>query len=166
READLMQNVVTSRHQGLFLLPAGVIPPNPAELLSSPRLKSIIVEAETAFDLVIVDSPPVLSFTDGPLLGSLCEGAVIIIQSGAIRTPSALRTIGRLMESRTNLLGAILTKFDAKKVGYDSAYYYYSYAERGAYAYREKAVPDRESLRRKVHLFSAGNEANSISKAE
>lgn len=157
REAELMQNIVASRHDGLFLLPAGVIPPNPAELLSSPRLKSVIAEAETAFDLVIVDSPPVLSFTDAPLLGSLCEGAVIIIQSGAIRTPSATRTIGRLLESQTNLLGAILTKFDAKKVGYDNAYYYYNYAEKGAYAYRENQIPDRESVRRKVHLFSDNN---------
>lgn len=157
REAELMQNIVASRHDGLFLLPAGVIPPNPAELLSSPRLKSVIAEAEAAFDLVIVDSPPVLSFTDAPLLGSLCEGAVIIIQSGAIRTPSATRTIGRLLESQTNLLGAILTKFDAKKVGYDNAYYYYNYAEKGAYAYRENQIPDRESVRRKVHLFSDNN---------
>lgn len=154
READLMQNVVASRHESLFLLPAGVIPPNPAELLSSPRLKHLINEAEAAFDLVIVDSPPVLSFTDAPLLGSLCEGAVIIIQSGSIRTPSATRTIGRLLESQSNLLGAILTKFDAKKVGYDNAYYYYNYAEKGAYAYRENQISDRESVRRKVHLFS------------
>ncbi|QYJ00051.1 polysaccharide biosynthesis tyrosine autokinase [Thalassovita mediterranea] len=158
READLMQNIVASRHDGLFLLPAGVIPPNPAELLSNPRLKSIIAEAEVAFDLVVVDSPPVLSFTDAPLLGSICEGAVIIIQSGVIRTPSATRTIGRLLESQTNLLGAILTKFDAKKVGYDSADYYYNYSGNAAYAYREKEIPDRESIRRKVHLFSDTND--------
>lgn len=166
REAELMQNVVASRHDGLFLLPAGVIPPNPAELLSSPRLKSVISEAESAFDIVIVDSPPVLSFTDAPLLGSLCEGSVLIIQSGSIRTPSATRTIGRLLESRSNLLGAILTKFDAKKVGYDSAYYYYSYSQKGAYAYREKAIPDKESIRRKVHLFSDGDQTSTVRDAE
>jgi polysaccharide biosynthesis transport protein len=154
REAELMQNVVASRHQGLYLLPAGVIPPNPAELLSNPRMKSLIIEAETAFDLVIVDSPPVLSFTDAPLLGSLCQGTIMVIQAGNIRTPSAKRTVGRLLESRANLLGAILTKFDAKKVGYDSAYYYYTYGRKGAYAYRAEAIPDKESMRRKVHLFS------------
>ncbi|RIJ29203.1 GumC family protein [Henriciella algicola] len=166
READLLDNIVASRHQGLFLLPAGVIPPNPAELLSSPRLKAVIAEAEQAFDIVLVDSPPVLSFTDAPLLGSLCEGAAIIIQSGAIRTPQATRTIGRLMESHSNLLGAILTKFDAKKVGYDSAYYYYSYSAKGAYAYREPAIPNKESIRRKVHLFSDSDSAPQIFDSE
>ncbi|WP_018147482.1 GumC family protein [Henriciella marina] len=165
REASLLENIVNSRHDGLFLLPAGVIPPNPAELLSNPRLKSIIAEAEQAFDLVLVDSPPVLSFADGPILGSLCEGSVIIIQSGAIRTPQALRTIGRLMESRTNLLGAILTKFDAKKVGYDSAYYY-DYSGQGAYAYQQGKVSDSESAKRKIHLFSDANETPPYRDAE
>lgn len=154
REAELENNIVESRHDGLYLLPAGVIPPNPAELLSNPRLKSIIEEAEQMFDLVLVDSPPVLSFTDAPLLGSICEGTVVIIQSGAIRTPQVVRTIGRLMESRTNVLGVILTKFDAKKVGYNSDYYYYHYGK-GAYAYDQKQLSAKESRQRKIHLFSA-----------
>lgn len=157
QESRLIDEVVRSSTPGLSILPSGVVPPNPAELLSGPRLKSLIAEAEAHFDIVVVDSPPVLSFADGPLLGAVCEGALIVIESGSIRRPTVERTINRLLESRTNLLGAVLMKFDAKKAGYEYGYYYqyggYSYGG-GASAYVEDKS-SKASARRKVHIASA-----------
>ncbi|MEL7111015.1 MAG: polysaccharide biosynthesis tyrosine autokinase [Pseudomonadota bacterium] len=127
---DLIDHVVQTKTDGLSLLPSGVIPPNPAQLLSGPRLREIVEEAEQHFDIVVVDSPPVLSFTDSPRLGAAVEGAVVVIQCGLIRSPSALRTVSQLYESRTNVLGAVLTKFDAKKAGYEYSQYYSSYGYR------------------------------------
>ncbi|MEO0550726.1 MAG: polysaccharide biosynthesis tyrosine autokinase [Pseudomonadota bacterium] len=153
RDAELANEVVNSSTEGLYLLPAGIIPPNPAELLASPKLQSLISEAEEQFDLVVVDSPPVLSFADSPILGSICEGALVVIQSGSIRTPSAVRTVGRLMESHTNVLGTVLSKFDSKKAGYEYGYYYYGQSSK-AYKYTERAVPNKASLQRKIRIFS------------
>ncbi|MEM9571904.1 MAG: polysaccharide biosynthesis tyrosine autokinase [Pseudomonadota bacterium] len=132
----LHDHVVRSKTEGLSILPSGVIPPNPAQILSGPRLREIIEAAEQLFDLVIIDSPPVLSFTDSPRLGSVVEGALIVVQAGSIRTPAAKRTVAQMFDARTNVLGGVLTKFDAKKAGYEYSYYYSSYGRR-AYAYVE-----------------------------
>ena len=152
REAQLAENVVSSRTEGLFLLPAGIVPPNPAELLSSPRLKSLIAEAEELFDIVLIDSPPVLSFADAPLLGSIAEAAVVVIQSGHIRTPAVARTVSRMLESNTHVIGALLTKFDIKQAGYDYGYYSYAYGST-TYSYMERQVSDNASSRRKIRIF-------------
>ncbi|MEP1143690.1 MAG: polysaccharide biosynthesis tyrosine autokinase [Henriciella sp.] len=148
----LHDHVVASKTPGLSILPSGVVPPNPAEILSGPRLREIIEAAEQMFDIVIVDSPPVLSFTDSPRLGSIVEGALVVVQAGSIRTPAVQRTIARMLEARTNMLGAVLTKFDAKNAGYEYSYYYSSYG-RQAYAYVENGKSDRS--RRKVLIEAA-----------
>ena len=152
QDSRLVDEVVRSNTSGLSILPSGVVPPNPAELLSGPRLKHVIEEAEASFDLVIVDSPPVLSFADGPLLGAVCEVALLVIEAGSIRRPSVERTIYRLLESRTNLLGAILMKFDAKQAGYDD--YYTAYGGAAA-AYIEDASRKSGSSRRKIRITAA-----------
>lgn len=151
----LDQHIVQSKIDGLSILPSGVIPPNPAQLLSGPRLREIIEEAEEAFDIVVVDSPPVLSFTDSPRLGSVVEGALVVVQSGLIRTPSAQRTVSQLYESRTNLLGAVLTKFDAKKAGYEYSNYYSSYGYR---AYASVEYNPKKQSKRQVMIEARADE--------
>ena len=146
----LSDHVVKSQTEGLSILPAGSVPPNPAQLLSGPRLREIIQEAESLYDLVIVDSPPLLGFTDGPRLGSVLQGALVVIQSGIIRTHAAKRTVAQLYESHTNIIGVVLTKFDAKKAGYQYGDYYSTYGG-SAYAYVEK----KRDSRRKILIESA-----------
>lgn len=154
----LHDHVVRSKTEGLSILPSGTVPPNPAQLLSGPRLREIIEAAEQLFDIVIVDSPPVLSFTDSPRLGSVVDGALIVVQAGLIRTPAAKRTVTQMYEARTNVLGGVLTKFDAKKAGYEYSYYYSSYG-RDAYAYVES---DKKSdAKRKVLIEAAVDEDES-----
>lgn len=155
---DLQEHVVRSKTDGLSVLPAGVVPPNPAQLLSGVRLGEIIREAEGLFDVVIVDSPPLLSFTDSPRLGAAVAGALVVIQSGLVRTPAAKRTVSQLFESRTNIIGCVLTKFEAKRAGYDYSYYYSSYG-RDASAYIESN--NRSDKKRKILIESADDAAAS-----
>ncbi len=144
---DMMSEVCKSdKVEGLSLLPVGAIPPNASELLSGRRLKEILQEAEDNFEIVIVDTPPVLSFSDSPILGSLCKGVLIVVQSGRNRTPDVMRTINRMRDSQSNVIGALLTKFDAKKDGY-----YYSY-----YGYGAQEKPDKNNrveVFKKISLF-------------
>jgi capsular exopolysaccharide synthesis family protein len=72
-QASLESAVVDGRIPNVSLLPSGTTPPNPAELLANDRLNEIIREAEDQYDVVVVDSPPVLGFADGPLLGAACK---------------------------------------------------------------------------------------------
>jgi capsular exopolysaccharide synthesis family protein len=126
----------------LFLLPSGPIPPNPAELLASGRFKEILEEALTKFDHIIIDSPPVLGLADAPMLASSTEGTLMVIEAGAIRRAAALNAVNRLRASDARLMGAILTKFNALKVGYGYGYGY-GYGE-DAYAYREGDSPKKQ----------------------
>ncbi|MEA3009031.1 MAG: polysaccharide biosynthesis transport protein [Sphingomonadales bacterium] len=126
----------------LFLLPSGPIPPNPAELLASGRFKEILDEALQRFDHIIIDSPPVLGLADAPMLASSTEGTLMVIEAGAIRRAAALNAVNRLRASDARLMGAILTKFNALKVGYGYGYGY-GYGE-DAYAYREGDSPKKQ----------------------
>lgn len=154
----LSSHVVRSNTPGLSILPAGVVPPNPAQLLSGPRLREIIETAEKYYDIVIVDSPPLLSFADSPRLGSVVEAAVVVVQAGLIRTPAAKRTVAQLYEARTNIVGGILTKFDAKRAGYDYQYYYSTTYGRDSYAYVE--TESSKDKRRKILIEAASNEGD------
>jgi polysaccharide biosynthesis transport protein len=126
----------------LFLLPSGPIPPNPAELLASGRFKEILDEALTRFDHIVIDSAPVLGLADAPMLASSVEGTLMVIEAGAIRRAAALNSVNRLRASDARLMGAILTKFNALKVGYGYGYGY-GYGE-DAYAYREGDQPKKQ----------------------
>jgi capsular exopolysaccharide synthesis family protein len=126
----------------LFLLPSGPIPPNPAELLATGRFREILEEALTRFDHVIIDSPPVLGLADAPMLASITEGTLMVIEAGAIRRAAALNAVNRLRASEARLMGAVLTKFNALKVGYGYGYGY-GYGE-DAYAYREGDSPKKQ----------------------
>ena len=158
----LSDHIVRSSTPGLSVLPAGVIPPAPAQLLSGPRLREIISAAKSDYDIVIVDSPPILNFADGPRLGSIVDGALMVVQSGLIRTPAARRTIIQLSEARTNIVGCMLTKFDTKSHGYDYGYYYAPYGS-GAKSYI--AADPKRDIKRKV-LINAADEDSRADEAE
>jgi capsular exopolysaccharide synthesis family protein len=126
----------------LFLLPSGQVPPNPAELLASGRLKHVLKEVTAIFDYVIIDGPPVLGLADAPLLGSLCEGTLMVIETGAIRRAAALNAINRLRMADARIMGGILTKFNATKSGYGYGYGY-GYGE-DVYAYGQGDEPKKQ----------------------
>ena len=95
----LRDHVLTTQFDNLWLMPCGPMPPNPAELLASPRFKAIIAEAASEFDMVIVDGPPVLGLADAPLLGAVCRGTLMVVESGKTRTKAAVEAINRLKAS-------------------------------------------------------------------
>jgi capsular exopolysaccharide synthesis family protein len=131
----LQEAIQPTEHEGLYLLPAGPIPPNPAELLASGRLSSILEQAASMFDYVVVDGPPVLGLADAPLLSFHCEGIVMIVESGAIRRAAALNAVNRLRAADARIMGGVLTKFSATKSGYGYGYGY-GYGD-DQYTYRE-----------------------------
>jgi capsular exopolysaccharide synthesis family protein len=152
----LREAVIASPTPNLYLLPVGVMPPNPAELLASGPFGQIISEASEFFDCVIVDSPPILGFADAPVMASHCEASLIVFASRSVQRPLAERAVGRLAGVRANVVGAILTKFDVSTAGYGYGYGYgYDYAQGYGYG-RDKdrrSVQSEVSARRRVSLF-------------
>lgn len=116
----------------LFVITSGPLPPNPAELVSSTKMVSLLSLAAEKFDQVIIDGPPVLGLADAPLLGSIADATVMVVESGSTRRDFARGAIKRLLGTRTHLLGGVLTKVQARGQSYDyysSHYYQYGGAE-------------------------------------
>ncbi|MGN6590770.1 MAG: GumC family protein [Sphingomicrobium sp.] len=123
----LNDHVVETQHRSLWLLPSGPLPPNPADLLSTGRIRKIIAEAREAFDLVVIDGPPTLGLADAPLLASAAGSALFVIESGKTRTRAAIEALNRLEATGTRLVGAALTKSQDSGDGYGYAGYGYGY---------------------------------------
>jgi succinoglycan biosynthesis transport protein ExoP len=144
----LEKHVLKTQFENLSLLPCGPLPPNPAELLASTRLKAILADAVGKFDMVIVDGPPVLGLADAPLLSGVCRATLLVVESGRTRTKAALDAIRRLKASGGNLVGAVLTKFRAQSHGYGYGYGYgyepYRYGGVGSRDREIKLIAQRE----------------------
>src|SRR5690606_34801780 len=79
--AEVAQSVVrTLDIPGLEVLPCGPRPPNPAELLASPRFSDLLAWAETVYDQILVDGPPSLAASDSALIGRLVDGVVLVVR--------------------------------------------------------------------------------------
>ena len=93
----------------LFLLPSGAIPENPSELLSSPRMKLLVDELKQQFDLVIIDSPPVLPVVDALLLTELADTVLLVARHGVTEQASLTRAFQMLtMRSRPESVAVLL----------------------------------------------------------
>jgi capsular exopolysaccharide synthesis family protein len=112
----------------LYAITSGPLPPNPAELVSSPKMVSLLALAAEKFDQVIIDGPPVLGLADAPLLGNLAEATVLVIEASGTRRDFARGAVKRLRATQSHLIGAILSKVESRgsSYGYHS-YYYYQY---------------------------------------
>lgn len=112
----------------LAFIASGPLPPNAADLLGGSRLVSLLSIGLEVFDLIIIDGPPVLGLADAQLLSSAASGTLFVVAAGATRKALVRGSIRRLQLSRGSLIGAVLTKYDAKLGGYEYAYAYdYNY---------------------------------------
>jgi capsular exopolysaccharide synthesis family protein len=111
---------------GLFLLPSGPIPPNPAELLHTERFKRILEEAASKFDKVMLDSPPVGAVSDALVLSGLADGVVVVLKAFQSDRAMAKHMLRALRDVRAKLLGGILNNvdLDRRQYGYYQGYYY------------------------------------------
>jgi len=117
----------------LSLLPVGSFTGSPAELLSSVRLGAIVAEAAAHYDQVVLDGPPVLGLADAPLLGSVAEGTVVVVESRKTRTNTIHEMIRRLDEAGASVLGIVLTKIARSSGSYGYQYQYqYDRASEGS----------------------------------
>jgi len=115
-EADLQPSGV----EGLTLLTSGPIPPNPAELLAAGRMQALLRDLEAQFDVVVIDSSPVLAVTDAVALSPRVSGLLLVVRAGRVGGHQVRRALSALAAVKANLLGVVLdaVKNDARKGGY------------------------------------------------
>ncbi|HZF41163.1 MAG TPA: polysaccharide biosynthesis tyrosine autokinase [Blastocatellia bacterium] len=111
----------------LYVLPCGPIPPNPAELISSNRMKELLRELGQRFDHILIDSPPMVSVTDPVILSTMVDGSILVVQAGRSTRELARRARRELARVGARVFGVVLNNVDVRREGYDY-YDYYRYA--------------------------------------
>jgi tyrosine-protein kinase Etk/Wzc len=131
RKTTLRKILRTTEIKHLYVIPVGIIPPNPSELLSQENLSNFLNEMRAQFDYILLDSPPVLPITDAQLLGRLADATFIVIELGETKLPAAEHAINQLRNVNVNVAGAIINKIKPSTgYGYyDYNYYYYYYSD-------------------------------------
>jgi capsular exopolysaccharide synthesis family protein len=135
-EAEMLNLIIQHTESGLNLLPSGAIPPNPAELLGSDQMRRLLNTLELTFDHIIIDSPPVGSFTDGVLASTLVDGVLLVVHSGKTSRSIARRTRQILQDVGAKVFGVVLNNVNLREHDY---YYYQSYQSNSYYKTDQEA---------------------------
>ena len=109
---------------GLTFMASGPIPPNPAELLAGPKMLSLLTVASQKFDLVVIDGPPVSGLADAPLLSSMAEGTLLVVDVGGTGRGAARAALKRLHFARAQMIGVMANKVDMSGRAYGYGYGY------------------------------------------
>lgn len=128
--------LVATDQPGLSVLLSGPLPPSPTELIASKRMQALLDELSDKFDLVVIDSPPVLGLADAPLMAALSDGLILVVEADRGRRGALKLALRRLRAMRPVILGAVLTKFDASRLANRYSDYsgneYYQYEPEGS----------------------------------
>ncbi len=135
--------------KGLDILPSGSRPTDPAELLGSPRLSQLLAWAESVYDLILIDSPPILATTDTAIIGRLIDGVILVVQPAKNRRRLVMRVVERLGMMKIPLLGLVVNRTGSEEdhgyYGYRSYGYGYEYNSSEGYGLDESADSPKDS---------------------
>jgi succinoglycan biosynthesis transport protein ExoP len=128
----------------IWLIPCGPVPPNPVELLNSSKMKNMLEEVGQVFDIVLLDSPPMLAVIDPVIISSITDSVVLVLRGGKTRRKPFLAAVEELRKARTNILGVVFNAADLSKEG---SYYtkYYHYHKYGLYG-EDRETPTQDHI--------------------
>jgi polysaccharide biosynthesis transport protein len=129
-DSDLFATIQQDEASKVYLLASGPVPPNPAELLGSEQMTILMGKLERTFTHIVVDSPPIASFTDGVLVGSLVDGVILVVHSGKSSRQVIKRSKELLQNVGAKIFGVVLNNVNLKA---QNSYYYQSYYSQNYY---------------------------------
>ncbi|MBG9978574.1 CpsD/CapB family tyrosine-protein kinase [Ruoffia tabacinasalis] len=118
------QVVQKSNELGLYFLPSGPIPPNPAELIGSPQMSVLMADLRENFDMVIYDTPPILSVTDAQILATRVDGVIMVARQNFARKDNVREAKEALDNVKANILGFVINNVPFEE---GKGYGYYAY---------------------------------------
>ncbi|MEG2678747.1 MAG: CpsD/CapB family tyrosine-protein kinase [Oscillospiraceae bacterium] len=135
---------VQTKYPNLAIIPSGHIPPNPAELLASERMKVLLEVASQHFDYIFIDAPPVSVVTDAAVLANVVHGYVLVVRAGMTPMESLRSVVLKMEQFGAHILGFVLNDLDAKSGSYKySGYSYNKYKYHQGYRnYYSQAAPN------------------------
>lgn len=119
---EILEQVIPTEIENLYLMPCGPLPPNPAELLGSPQMAALIETLKSEADVLLFDSPPVLAVADAAILARTCDATLLVVQTGLTKARVLARAKNQITQAGGHLLGAVLNRVSFSRDGY---YYYY-----------------------------------------
>lgn len=133
-EGKLDDAIKSTEIPGLFILPCGPVPPNPAELLHTKAFGELLNRLGERFDRILLDTPPVGAVADAVVLSTQVDGVVLVLKSGQTNRELARRTVRVLKDVKANIYGAVLNDVNLEAGKYGDYYYgyiyrYYGYGE-------------------------------------
>ena len=132
-QAEVSDIMYKTQEADMVVMFAGVVPPNPAELLGQKRFESLISSARKVYDYIIIDAPPLGSVIDSAIIAKQCDAAVLVIAANTISHKFAKVVKEQLEKSECPILGVVLNKVDMKQNKYYGKYdgkYYGKYGEK------------------------------------
>ena len=117
--------VIPTATPNLFFLNAGTVPPNPAELLSSKKMRALIDDLKENFEMVIFDSPPVLSVADAAIIASRMDGTILVSRSGFVPRHLCLQAKNSIESVNGKIIGCVLNSVQSEH----QPYYYHQYTQ-------------------------------------
>lgn len=136
-EQEMLGMIQLDEKSKLHLLPSGPVPPNPAELIGSEQMASLLKKLQNNFTHVVIDSPPIASFTDGVLIASMVDGVILVVHAGKSSRQVVKRSKQLLNDVGAKVLGVVLNNVNLRSQ--DNYYYYQTYYHRSTYN-----SPDRD----------------------
>ncbi len=121
-ESSLEEAIKPTRAANLWVIPAGVVPPRPTELLESQKMQDIVQQLRGEYDLVVFDSPPVLSSADSQVLSAAIRSTVFVVDLPLGRRGPALQAKDLLLRANARLVGVVVNRVPMEQTGY--CYYY------------------------------------------
>lgn len=137
---NISEIVQSSDVQDLDIITSGPIACYPSELLGSKRMQDVLNELAAKYDYVLIDTPPVLSFTDAAVVAAKTDAVILLMESGKIKPALAKEAKKVLEHTKSNIIGVILNKVEMN-ASTDDQFYYSSYGQQ----YNE-AVPSQQLL--------------------
>lgn len=122
-----LDEAVNNYSDNLSILTSGKIPPNPSEMLGSKAMGLLLERIKSKYDVIMIDSPPLLAVTDAQILSTKVDGVILVVKAESTKKNSLLQAKDLLNKVRGNILGVILNKVENKKGKY--LYYYGNYEE-------------------------------------
>ena len=147
-----------SKQASLDLLSAGHLPPNPAEMLESPAMQTLLKELAEAYDLILMDSPPINIVSDPLALSPLVAGALFVVRQGFSDHREVRRALNTAELTGMNVLGFVFYGENLKQGGYYSRKYYRGYYHKYYHSYETRNRTSQNNEKATSERRTDGNE--------
>ncbi|CAM4355202.1 CpsD/CapB family tyrosine-protein kinase [Paenibacillus alkaliterrae] len=123
QQCSIDETIQISDIPNLDVITSGAIPPNPAEMMASKRMTAVIDQLRQMYDIILIDTPPLLAVTDAQIIATKSDGVILVVDQGKVKRDIAAKAVKNLENVNARILGVVLN--NVKRKTNEEAYYYY-----------------------------------------